>query len=51
MSPKTANAILVSLALLLVAAAPFVYASPAPMPANQYLKSDPGLCFTENKGQ
>jgi hypothetical protein len=39
------------LALLLAAAAPFVYASPAQMPANQYLKSNPGLCFTENKGQ
>jgi len=40
-----------SLALLLAVAAPFVYASPTPMPANQYLKSNPGLCFTENKGQ
>ena len=35
------------LALLLAAAAPFAYASSA----NQYLKSNSGLCFTENKGQ
>jgi hypothetical protein len=48
MSAKTANPIL---ALLLAAATPFVYASPAIQHTNQYLKSNPGLCFTENKGQ
>ena len=35
------------LALLLAVSAPFAYASPT----NQYLKSNSGLCFTENKGQ